>query len=39
VFAIGAANRARGVIGSPVTRIVRLVYAHLHARPSFAISD
>ena len=39
VFAIGAANRARGVIGSPVTRVVRLVYAHLRARPSFATSD
>jgi hypothetical protein len=39
VFAIGAANRARGANASSLTSLARLVYAHLRARPSFAISD
>jgi hypothetical protein len=39
VFAIGAANRARGVAGSSLTRLAHLVYAHLRARPALAVSD
>jgi membrane protein DedA with SNARE-associated domain len=39
VFAIGAANRARGVQGSSIGRLARLAAAHLKARPAFEVSD
>lgn len=39
VFAIGAANRARGERVSPPGRLFTLVRAHLRSQPDFRISD
>lgn len=39
VFAIGAANHARGANRSSLTRLVRLLTAHLTTRSAFALSD
>jgi membrane protein DedA with SNARE-associated domain len=39
VFAIGAANRARGAVVTPLARLLGLVRRHMRATPGFAISD
>jgi hypothetical protein len=39
VFAIGAANRRRGLRPTSFSRLARLVGAHLATRPPFPVSD
>ena len=39
VFAIGAANRANGVVGSPAGRVFDLVRAHLRSKVAFQTAD
>jgi membrane protein DedA with SNARE-associated domain len=39
VFAIGAANRRRGAVPTPASRLVRLAVSHLTSKAALAISD